>query len=79
MAYTTQKLSRNRVAIFRDDEYLCQLRPEEVKGWIARAERSDAIDAEFEVARRQHRIKAVRSYLAKRAARPPQPKQLDLF
>lgn len=70
MAYTTEKLSRNRTAIYRDGVYLCQLMPKEVAGWIFRAERSDARDAEFAIAQRAYRVEAAREYLAKRAARP---------
>ena len=70
MAYTTEKLSKTRVAIYRDGEYLCQLKPNEVSGWIFRAERSDAQDIETAAATRAYRIEAARTYLAKRAARP---------
>ncbi|MER9506014.1 hypothetical protein [Mesorhizobium sp. M0579] len=79
MAYTTEKLSRNRTAIYRDGVYLCQLRPAEVAGWIFRAERSDANDIEWQKLRRGHRIEAATAYLAKRATRAAASVQLTLF
>lgn len=78
--YTTQKLSKTRVAIFEDGEYLCQLQPKEVSGWIARAEASAKKFAEDEAEIRVYRIAAAREYLAKRAIREAAaPKQLELF
>lgn len=77
--YTTQKLSRSRVAIFRDGEYLCQLMPREVAGWIARAERSARADAELAVEQRERRLTAIREYLIRRASRPAPPQQLTLL
>jgi hypothetical protein len=80
MTYTTRKLSKSRVAIFKDGEELCQLRPAEVRGWIIRAEASDAKDAAWESERRARRLEIVREYLSARAAREASvPKQLNLF
>ena len=70
MAYTTEKLSKTRVAIYKDGEYLCQLMPKEVVSWIFRAERSDALDAECATTERAIRIEAAKAYLAKRTERP---------
>lgn len=78
--YTTQKLSASRVAIFCNDEYLCQLRPNEVKVWIARAIDSDKRDAEYAIIQREYRIAAAKEYLAKRAIRQSATEsQLSLF
>lgn len=79
MAYTTEKLSKKRTAIFRDGVYLCQLRPAEVAGWIFKAERSDANDIEFEKLRKVYRLEAATAYLAKRATRAAASVQLTLF
>jgi hypothetical protein len=78
VAYTTEKLSKSRVAIYRDGAYLCQLRPAEVAGWIFRAERSNANDVEWEELRRVYRVEAATAYLAKRATRAAAV-QLTLF
>lgn len=74
-AYSTEKLGRNHVAIFKDGEYLCQLRPNEVAGWIFRMERSDRNDAESAIAAKGYQRERVLAYLARRASRAPQPIQ----
>ncbi|QKC89974.1 hypothetical protein EB230_17345 [Mesorhizobium sp. NZP2234] len=79
MAYTTEKLSKTRTAIYRDGVYLCQLMPAEVAGWIFRAERSDAIDIEAAISERAYRVEAATAYLAKRAIRAAASVQLSLF
>ena len=80
MAYITEKLSRNCIAIRREgfDEILCFLKPKEVASWIFRAEKADAENVQYEIERRARRLEIVGEYLAKRAARPVQL-QLSLF
>lgn len=79
-AYTTEKLSKTRTAIYKNGEYLCQLRPAEVASWIFRAERSDANDIEWDKLRQVYRVEAVTAYLASRAARTASAGvQLSLF
>jgi hypothetical protein len=79
MTFTTEKLSKNRVAIYRDGEYLCQIMPKEVAGWIARAERSAQQDAEAKILERTYRLEAAHAYLARRAKRPIPAIQLVLL
>lgn len=78
--YTTEKLSKNRVAIFEDGEYICQLRPEEVKAWLFRAEESAKRYVENQAYCTVQRIICALEYLAVRAARKAETaKQLELF
>jgi hypothetical protein len=70
MAFTTQKIGRNRTNIFdANGEYVCQLLNKEVAGWLHRAERCAIKDAEWEVERKATRTRIVREYLAQRCAR----------
>ncbi|AKF13290.1 hypothetical protein PHIN3_25 [Sinorhizobium phage phiN3] len=80
--YTTEKLSKNRVAIFQDGEYICQLQPKEVKGWIARAEQFDKNEAENADYFLFRRIMNALEYLeirSKRIENIEAKKQLELF
>lgn len=70
MAYTTERVGKtNRTNVFENGEYVCQLLNKEVAGWLFRAERCAAKDAEAAIVMRKYRLEDARAYLAKRAAR----------
>jgi len=80
--YTTEKLSKTRVAIYADGEYLCQLQPKEVKGWIARAEAFDKREAENAEYFLYRRVVNALEYLearSKRVSNIEAKMQLELF
>lgn len=81
MPYTTEKVGKRHTNIFDAEtgEYVCQLRNNEVNGWLHRAARSEENDKAHAIARRRYRTEAARAYLAKRAARPAAPVQLELI
>lgn len=81
MPYTTEKVGKRHTNIVdaETDEHVCQLRNDEVRGWLFRAERSEANDREHAVARRGYRMYEVRAYLVKRSARPAAVVQLELI
>lgn len=67
--FTTQKLSASRVAVFKDGEYICQLRPSEVSSWMHKAERHAKKFAEDEASITVTRIKLAIEYLHARKSR----------
>ena len=71
--------SHSNIYDAKSGEYLTQLRNKEVAGWLNRSTEGRRKDVEAEASRRGYRLQRVNDYLAKRAARPPQAKQLTLF
>lgn len=70
MAYTTQKIGRNRTNIIDENgEHVCQLLNKEVAGWLHRAARSAENDIWWNAQRRVYRTEAAHAYIARRAAR----------
>jgi len=80
MAYTTRKISRNRVAIEKDGEVVCYVPAKEAANWIARREQAEVEAIEYAAAVRADRLANVQAYLAVRAARRAEAaRQLNLF
>lgn len=80
--YTTEKLSKTRVAIYQDGVYLCQLQPKEVAAWVYRAEQSDKRDAENAESDLYYRVLNALEYLEARSKRIDNIEaklQLELF
>lgn len=71
MPYTTEKVGKRHTNIFDAEtgDYVCQLRNDEVRAWLFRAERSEANDKAHAIARRAYRIEAAQTYIAKRTIR----------
>ena len=80
MYFRTENVTKSRVNVYliSTGEFYVQLKKSEVASWIYRVEKALAEEAEFEAIRREHRIAAVKAYLAARAERPS-AKQMDLF
>lgn len=76
--FTSEKLSKNRVAIFENGEYICQLRPSEVDSWLYKATRNSAKHAEDEAHITITRIKNAIEYLHSRKKRNV-AKQMEMF
>lgn len=72
MPFTTRKIHRNMVAIERDGAVVCYLRPNEVRGWIFRAERAEIEDAHYAALAAEQRRERITEYLAERSARRAQ-------
>lgn len=81
MAYTTEKVGKRHTNIIdvETGEHVCQLRNDEVRTWLFRAERSEANDKEAAIAQRAYRLEAAQAYLAKRSVRPAAYRQLELI
>lgn len=81
--YTTQKVvgtRRTDVFVAATGEYVCQLLNREVTGWIARAERARAKEAELAPILLANRVRVAFEYLEKRARREAgRGKQLQLI
>ncbi len=78
--FTTQKISKTRVAIFENGEYCCQLRPNEVDSWLFRARKSAEKFAQDEKDILGVRVMNALEYLEKRMKREQKAaKQLSLF
>lgn len=80
--YTTEKLSKTRVAVYEDGVYCCQLQPKEVASWLFKAERSAKNFVENETYFLVNRIIGALEYLearSKRVSNIEAKSQMELF
>lgn len=67
--FTTEAISKSRVAVYEDGVYICQLRPAEVSAWLFRARRDTVKHAADEASITVTRIKNAIEYMNARKSR----------